>query len=64
MPSSKRPPEAWSSETTWRASTAGFRNESQSTRWLTRSVVVRASTQPAISIASHMGWLSAIGGAR
>ena len=62
MPSSKRPPEAWSSDLACSASIAGWRRESHNTRWPTLSVVVWASTQPAIDIASHMGWSGASGG--
>ncbi len=52
MPSSKRPPEAWSSDTAWRASTAGWRKASQSTRWPMVSRVVWAASQAAVTMAS------------
>src|SRR5690606_13329686 len=64
MPSSKRPPDAWSSVTAWRASIAGWRNVSHSTRWLSFSVSVDASSQPAVCIASYMSCCSASGGAK
>ncbi len=64
MPSSNRPCDAWSSETAWRASTAGWRKASQSTSDPTRSRAVWAASHAVVTIASYIGWSSAIGGAR
>ena len=64
MPSSKRPPEAWSSVTASRASTAGWRNESHSTSEPTRRCRVWAASQAFVIIASNIGELAASGGAR
>ena len=64
MPSSKRPPEAWSRVTASRASTAGCRNESQRTSEPTRSCSVWPASHALVIIASNIGELSAPGGAR
>ena len=47
-----------------RASTAGWRKESQSTSEPTRRAVVRLATQALVTIGSNMGDASAPGGAR
>ena len=52
MPSSKRPPETWSSVMASLANCTGWRTESHSTRWFTVMVDVRAATHVAVVIAS------------
>src|SRR5437016_5889735 len=64
MPSSNRPAEAWSIATAWRASTAGARIASHSTRWPIFNVEVRAASHMAEAMASYIGLSSASGGAR
>ena len=64
MPSSKRPSDAWSSVAASRASTAGCRKESHSTREPTRSVRVWAAIYVFTVMASNIGDDSAPGGAR
>ena len=63
MPSSKRPPERWSSDTASRARTAGCRNESHSTRDPTLRCRVWVANHALVIMASNMGELSASGGA-
>ncbi len=64
MPSSNLPPDRWSSVTAWRASTAGCRKESHSTRWPSRSRSVAAASQVTVVRASYIGWSAAAGGYR
>ena len=61
IPSSNRPPEAWSMETASRARTAGCRNESQRTSDPTRRRSVLLASHVLVTIASNMGWFSARG---
>src|SRR5258708_1321750 len=63
-PRAWRPPEAWLTDPASRASTAGSRNEAHSTSEPTLSRSVCAASQVLVTIASYIGWSSAMGGAR
>ena len=64
IPSSNRPPDAWSIATASRASIEGWRNASHSTRLPTFNVLVCAASHMLVLIASYIGWSNASGGTR